>query len=175
MLMLHPWLGIRYADDPQNQNRLVSISSASDFDEMDSSALTRSEDKGAVTDFCYILMSQFQPYCSEVPSRDNLDLEDEERLPSIGVVCRHCCGVGGNRQSKGVYLSSKAETLMRNQNLAKMYAHIIECVPDDVKSKLMQAKNVHLPQSDRLKKGWKKRFFERVCDRLTQSLCGDEK
>ncbi len=148
----------------------------------ESSVLTHIEDKGKVTDFCFILMSQFLPYCSQVSmsASDMMewdpDLENEESLHSVGIVCRFCRGVSDDgKRSKGIFLSSKAETIMRNKNLARIYNHLlICCCPDEVKAKLKQAKNVHLPQSDRLRKGWKKQFFESVCERLMQALDREE-
>ena len=62
-------VGIRYRDDAPNYRPLKSIelgASAGEMDENDatiscfpeSSVLTHIEDKGKVTDFCFILMSQ---------------------------------------------------------------------------------------------------------------------
>jgi len=142
--------------------------------------LTKTGDKGKVTDFCFILMSQFGPYCTQVPAPSNVmmdgddwdsDIENEETVASIGIVCQFCRGVSTDgKQSKGIFLSSKADTMSRNKNMARMYNHLLLCASEDVKIKLMQAKNIHLPQSDRLKKGWKKQFFEKVCNRLHESL-----
>jgi len=182
-------VGIRYAKDIENYRPLESIAlgtaegeldqNTADVFQADDSVLTRRNDKGKVTDFCFILMSQFGPYCTQSSHNSDLldgdgwgsDIENEESLPSIGVVCKHCNGASKDgKQPKGIFLSSKADTMMRNKNLARMYNHLLECAPEDLKSKLMQAKNIHLPQSDRLKKGWKKHFFEDVCDRLHESL-----
>ena len=186
-------VGIRYRDDAPNYRPLKLIelgASAGEMDENDatmscfpeSSVLTHIEDKGKVTDFCFILMSQFVPYCSQVSMSTSdmmewdSDLENEETLHSVGIVCRFCRGVSDDgKRSKGIFLSSKADTMMRNKNLARIYNHLLVCCcPDDVKTQLKQAKNVHLPQSDRLRKGWKKQFFESVCERLMQARYGEE-
>lgn len=177
-------VGIRYSNDVQNYHPLTSIalgesesdeSDISDSCWADSSVLTRIEDKGKVTNFCFILMKSFIPYCSQVSSIGVLTEGDEwesdiyngDPMPSIGIVCRFCKGVSSDgKQSKGIFLSSKADTMMRNKNLARMYNHLLVCGPEDHKTRLMQAKNIHLPQSDSLKKGWKKQWFEKVCDRL---------
>lgn len=187
-------VGIRYYSDIQSYRPLESIALGSTDGELDQddvsesylggSALTRVEDKGKVTDFCLILMSQFGPYCSKatMPSSEVMegdewgsDIENEESLPSIGIVCNFCRGVSDNgKMSKGIFLSSKADTMMRNKNLARMYNHLLVCGPEDLKTKLMQAKNIHLPQSDKMKKGWKKQFFENFCNRLHASIDGGD-
>eukprot|EP00585_Thalassiosira_rotula_P020892 CAMPEP_0196202296 /NCGR_PEP_ID=MMETSP0912-20130531/5125_1 /TAXON_ID=49265 /ORGANISM="Thalassiosira rotula, Strain GSO102" /LENGTH=114 /DNA_ID=CAMNT_0041476167 /DNA_START=60 /DNA_END=404 /DNA_ORIENTATION=+ len=98
-------------------------------------------------------------------------IESEETVPSFGLCCQFCKGISlDGKQSKGIFLSSKADTMMRNKNMARMYSHLLACAPEDIKTRLMQAKNIHLPQSDRLKKGWKKKFFESVCDRMHETL-----
>lgn len=175
-------VGIRYSDDQNCQPSETSALAAEsrldhNNDQVEESVFTRLDDKGKVTDFCFLLMSQFGPYCSQVPN-DIIDGEDwgsdnenEVPLPSIGIVCQFCRGGSDDgKQPKGVFLSSKADTMSRNKNLARMYNHLLVCAPEDLKSKLVQAKNIHLPQSDRLKKGWKKQFFETVCERLHASL-----
>jgi hypothetical protein len=176
-------VGIRYRDDAPSCQQFALVdendTTMSCFPE--SSVLTHIEDKGKVTDFCFILMSQFLPYCSQVSMSTSdmvewgSDLENEEPMHAVGIVCRFCRGVSDDgKRSKGIFLSSKVDTMMRNKNLARIYNHLICCGPDDVKTKLKQAKNVHLPQSDRLRKGWKKQFFECVCERLMQALYGDD-
>ena len=133
-------VGIRYANDVQNYRPLESIAlaSESDADHLTpndmystlSSVLTRREDKGKVTDFCFILMSQFEPYCTQVSVTNNdamgsrMDndwgLESEASVPTVGISCKHCKGASNDgKQSKGIFLSSKADTMSRNKNLAR--------------------------------------------------------
>lgn len=177
-------VGIRYANDGQKYQSLDSIALGTSGGQMEmngtdsfpEAALTRIEDKENVTDFCYILMSQFFPKNVSSPSsgwdpeRDS-GIENEETVPAIGLCCIFCKGISlDGKQSKGIFLSSKADTMMRNKNMARMFNHLIVCAPEDIKTKLIRAKNIHLPQSDRLKKGWKKKFFEKVCDRIHESL-----
>ncbi|KAL9190344.1 hypothetical protein ACHAXT_007555 [Thalassiosira profunda] len=174
-------VGIRYSDDLHHCQPLESIGGLEhESFHAEPSVLTTPDDKAHVTDFCYLLMSQFDPYCCKAPTHKTYrqdrrreewhsDSENEETLPSIGVVCKFCRGESG--RSKGIFLSSKADTMSRNKNLARMYNHLMTCAPDErLKTKLVQAKNIHLPQSDRLKKGWKKAFFVRCEERLLDAL-----
>ena len=109
---------------------------AVDHFQADGSVPTRIDDRGTVTNCCFILMSQFGPYCSQVsPSSDIMDgdemesdIENKETLPSIGIVCQFCNGVSNDgKQSKGLFLSSKADTMMRNKTLARMYKDLLVC------------------------------------------------
>lgn len=184
--------GIRYSDDDSyaQSDTIPAASAEEGFDQsndpVDGSVLTRRSDKGKITDFCYLLMSQFGPDMSrtDIVAREgwSADMSVAETsiaessvvgmsVPSIAVSCRFCRSKStGGKQLKGVFLSSKADTMARNKNLARMYNHVLACAPEDLKSRLIQAKNIHLPQSDRLKKGWKKRFFETICERLHAAL-----
>lgn len=133
-------------------------------------------DKGVVTDFVFMLMSQYIPYsdgtrkaiADDYSDLGSEDEEDEDRN-SIGIACRFCQGTEDRKNEReGVFLSYKATTMMRNKNLARLHSHIQKCrhVPENLKSALVQAKTVHLPQNDQLKRGWKKDFFENVVVRL---------
>ena len=153
-------------------------------------------------------MAQFDPYCTQVSVTNNAmgsrmdndwGLGSEESVPTVGISCKHCKNASNDgKQSKGCFLSSKADTMSRNKNLQRyvsatrinasvsrlfadvypssthcflrMFNHMVVCAPEDIKTRLVQAKNIHLPQSDRLKKGWKKHFFENVCSRLDSAL-----
>ena len=92
------------------------------------------------------------------------DLENEKLIQSFGIVCRFCREVSDDgRWLKGILLSSKADTMMRNKNLARIYNHLLTCCgPKDVKTKLkQQAKNFHLPQCNRLWKGCEKAILRK--------------
>ena len=186
--LVNTTVGIQYCHGIQNYQSLDSIALGTSSGELVANmtldsfhtvgVLTRLEDREKVTDFCYILMSQFFAKNLAMPTSDVLGgdkwgpgLENEEIVPSIGLCCQFCKGISHDgKQSKGIFLSSKADTMMRNKNMARMFNHLLVCAPEDLKTKLMRAKNIHLPQSDRLKKGWKERFFENVCDRMHQSV-----
>lgn len=180
-------VGIRYSDDRQNYLPLESVT----LDSTESiltdgvsycaseSVLVAREDKKTVTDFCFVLMSQFVPYendnrksVAEMIDRDS-DLEDEEESRRVGVVCRFCKGVSfEGKHRDGVFLSIKPSTMMRNKQLSKLHNHLAACryVPDELKRTIATAKEMHLPQSDQLKRGWKKVFFENVSTRLKSAL-----
>lgn len=162
------------------------------------SSLTRIEDQVTVTEFCFALMSQFEPYssqklcngddgdaacdatskgkeqdvCSGKKEREEweLDSENDEDERQFGITCRFC------ESQSGIFLSFKSNTMMRNKNLMRLYTHVLscECAPKEVKEILEKAKVIHLPQSDQLKKGWKKAFFENVMCRLRRDLFGVE-
>jgi hypothetical protein len=136
------------------------------------------DDKDVVTDFCFLLMSQFVPYAddsrksmSEYSDVDS-DLEEDEAR-RFGIVCRFCKGVSHDGKHRdGVFLSINPCTLMRNKQLTKLHGHLVSCryAPGDLKMNVVNAKEMHLPQSDRLKRGWKKVFFENVSMRLKEAL-----
>lgn len=181
-------VGIRYSDDPACQQPLESIAFGVEGKDEDityyagDSGLTRVDDKGNVTDFIYVLMSQFLPYCYRALRGSAInkaewesDVQNDEALLFFGIQCKFCkgasrdkCASEAGKHGKGIFLSSKADTMMRNKFIARLYTHLLEClhVPKHVKAKLVQSKNIHLPQNDQLKKGWKKRFFENICLRL---------
>jgi hypothetical protein len=54
--------------------------------------------------------------------------------------------MGNGRRGHFCPQRPKTDVIMRNKNLARIYNHLLtSCRPDDVKTKLKQAKNVHQP------------------------------
>jgi hypothetical protein len=180
-------VGIRYSDDRQNYRPLESVTvglTENLFNGINycssESVLVSREDKSSVTDFCFILLSQFVPYAddsrksnSELNEDRDSDLEDDEEARRVGIVCRFCKGVSfEGKHRDGVFLSIKPSTMMRNKQMTKLHNHLLSCryVPEELKKTIVNAKEMHLPQSDQLKRGWKKVFFENVCLRLKSTL-----
>ena len=180
-------VGIRYSNDHQNYRPLESVTlgmtesghnNGSHYCPSES-VLVSLADKDVVTDFCFLLMSQFVPYAEGTPKsmsefsddvESDLDDDDGRR---VGICCRFCKGVTeAGRHREGVFLSIKPSTMMRNKQLTKLHSHIVSCryAPGDLKRNVINAKEMHLPQSDRLKRGWKKVFFDNLCQRLKQAL-----
>ena len=176
-------VGIRYSDDRQNYRPLESVTLGL-TETIDTrfcsseSVLVTCKDKESVTDFCYLLMCQFIPFSDDTRkssyeyNRDS-DLEDDDEAHRYGIVCRFCRGISyEGKHRDGVFLSIKPSTMMRNKQLIKLHNHITSCryVPDDLKRTVIDAHEMHLPQSDQLKRGWKKKFFENVSLRLKSAL-----
>lgn len=178
-------VGIRYANDGQNYRPLESVTlgmtesghnNGAHYCPSESVLVCR-EDKNVVTDFCFMLMAQFIPYqdisIQKSPEYSDLDWDPEDDSRRVGIVCRFCKGVSDEGKHRdGVFLSIKPSTMMRNKQMTKLHSHIVSCrrVPGDLKRNVINAKEMHLPQSDRLKRGWKKVFFENVSQRLKQAL-----
>jgi hypothetical protein len=180
-------VGIRYSDDRQNYRPLdtvtlgmteSSVNGANFFSS--ESVLVSYEDKDAVTDFCFLVMAQFIPFAdnthkssSEYGDREEDDLNKEDDEGRLGIACRFCKGVSHEGKHRdGVFLSIKPSTMMRNKQLTKLHNHILACrsAPDDLKRAVYSAKEMHTPQNDQLKRGWKKVFFEKVSHRLKIAL-----
>lgn len=178
-------VGIRYADDRQNYRPLDSVTlglTDNLFNGINycasESVLVSLEDKSSVTDFCFILLSQFVPYADESRKstselNSDSDLDDGDEACRCGIVCRFCKGVSfEGKHREGVFLSIKPSTMMRNKQMNKLHNHLLTCryVPEELKKTIVTAKEMHLPQSDQLKRGWKKVFFENVSSRLKSAL-----
>ncbi|KAL3796406.1 hypothetical protein HJC23_004203 [Cyclotella cryptica] len=178
-------VGIRYSNDCQNYRPLESVTlgmtetgqSGTHYCSSESVLVCR-EDKDVVTDFCFLLMSQFVPYADDsrksMSEYSDVDSDlDEDEARRFGIVCRFCKGVSHDGKHRdGVFLSINPSTLMRNKQLTKLHGHLVSCryAPGDLKMNVINAKEIHLPQSDRLKRGWKKVFFENVSLRLKEAL-----
>ena len=175
-------VGIRYADDCQNYRPLESVTlglndSGVHYCPLDNILVSR-DDKSLITDFVFLLMSQFVPYAdeslkmAEFSDRDS-ELDDDDDARRGGIACRFCKGVyREGKHRDGVFLSIKPSTMMRNKQLAKLHNHLVSCrfVPEDLKRAVTAAKETHLPQCDQLKRGWKKVFFTSLSLRLKSAL-----
>ena len=174
-------VGIRYADDPQDYRPLDSVTlgmsdfmvDTAKFCPVENALVTR-EDKSKITDYCFLMMSQFLPHEADirVASEEDSDLDIDETNRQ-GIVCRFCRGVSfEGKHRDGVFYSIKSSTLMRNKQLVKFDNHLIQCpqVPNELKMAIATSREMHLPQSDQLKRGWKKEFFDNLCLRLKSSF-----
>jgi hypothetical protein len=177
-------VGIRYSDDRQNYRPLNSVTLDLSDSVLDTahfypaeSVLVSQEDKSKVTHYCFLMMSQFIPHAAEVRvAPEDSELEDGEDVDETnrqGIVCRFCRGIScEGKHRDGVFFSIKPSTLMRNKQLAKFHNHLVQCayVPDELKMAIATSREMHVPQSDQLKRGWKKEFFENICLRLKSSF-----
>jgi len=120
------------------------------------SNIVKPDDRSLITDYMYMLFSQMIPcHPAQKPT--------ENALP--GLVCKHCEGCNGS----GVFFRTKVSSLSKNDNLAQIDKHLIECryCPDETKSALKNLKETHCVQTRGLKRGHKKAFFTQMMARVS--------
>ena len=133
--------------------------------------LVRPDDKNIATDYIFILMSQLRP-CRLSPS-DRIGYRNGLSLGMPGLACKHC---GGDRGGYGAgrFFRSSPSSQSKNENISQIYKHMIDCVAcsPEIKLALESTKQRHAEQSDALKRGWKKMFFEKISIRLNEHCDG---
>mmetsp|Transcript_6242 Transcript_6242/g.7136 ORF Transcript_6242/g.7136 Transcript_6242/m.7136 type:complete len:638 (+) Transcript_6242:92-2005(+) len=136
--------------------------------------LVRPEDKNIATDYIFVLMSQLRP-CLLSPS-DRVGYRNGLSLGMPGLECKHC---GGDRGGYGAgrFFRSSPSSQSKNENISQIYKHVMDCIAcsSEIKVALESTKQQHAEQSESLKRGWKKIFFEKISARLNEHCKGLEK
>jgi hypothetical protein len=156
--------GIRFGRDPAKP--LASRSFSLDILAQAAISVTTSsrklvvpEDKGTIADFLYVVMEQLQPCRFTEADRNKRRLKD---VGCIGVECKHCAGQVDSRK---FFWSSVSAV---ESNFVSVHSHMLECrmVPDSLKRRLIELKQLRKEQTSQLMNGSQKAFFHRVWERL---------
>jgi hypothetical protein len=132
-----------------------------------SKPLVTPEDKPCIAEFLYVVMEQLQPCRFTEADRNKRRLKD---VGCIGVECKHCAGQVDSRK---FFWSSVSAV---ESNFVSVHTHVLECksVPECLKARLIELKNLRKEQTAALRTGSQKSFFARVWQRLHESDSGDD-
>jgi len=121
--------------------------------------LVHPEDKPNIAEFLYVVMEQLQPCRFTEADRNKRRVKD---VGCIGVECKHCAG---QVESRKFFWSSVNAV---ESNFVSVHTHMMECrrIPDSLKGRLAELKQLRKEQTGRLKTGSQKAFFARVWARL---------
>lgn len=121
--------------------------------------LVHPEDKEYIAEFLYMVMEQLQPCRFTEADRNKRRLKD---VGYIGVECKHC---SGHVDSRKFFWSSVNAV---ESNFVSVHTHMLECrmIPDRLKDRLLELKQLRKEQTAALKTGSQKAFFARVWQRL---------
>jgi hypothetical protein len=117
------------------------------------------EDRPYIAEFLYVVMEQLQPCRFTEADRNKRRLKD---VGCIGVECKHCAGQVDSRK----FFWSSVNAV--ESNFVSVHTHMVECrmVPDELKNRLGELKQLRKEQTAALKTGSQKSFFARVWKRL---------
>lgn len=132
-----------------------------------SKPLVSPEDKPCIAEFLYVVMEQLQPCRFTEADRNKRRLKD---VGCIGVECKHCAGQVDSRK---FFWSSVSAV---ESNFVSVHTHVLECksVPDSLKERLIELKQLRKEQTAALRTGSQKSFFARVWQRLHESDSSDD-
>ena len=156
--------GIRFGRDPAKPLSSPSFSldilaQAAISVTTTSKKLVLPEDKDTIAEFLYLVMEQLQPCRFTEADRNKRRLKD---VGCIGVECKHCAGQVDSRK---FFWSSVSAV---ESNFVSVHSHMFECrmVPQSLKDKLTELKQLRKEQTAKLMSGSQKAFFRRVWERL---------
>lgn len=124
-------------------------------------------DKRSTTSFTFHLMLQTTPCV--FTEADRLGRRRSLRIGFSGLACRHCFGVYGS----GRFFPSSVKTMAdASKTLDVLYKHVMRCAkcPDNVKSGLMNLREIHDVERSRMPFGSQRAFFVKVWNRLHSDL-----
>jgi len=123
-------------------------------------------DKRSTTSFTYHLMLQTTPCV--FTEADRLGRRRSLRIGFSGLACRHCFGVYGS----GRFFPSSVKTMAdASKTLDVLYKHVMRCAkcPDNVKTVLMNLREIHDTERSRMPFGSQRAFFAKVWNRLHEA------
>ena len=129
----------------------------------DGGNLVFEQDRGSIPDFLYLLWKQQQKCRYKDVDRLGKRKFRDNGFP--GVECRHCARNAG----AGRYFPLTLTALANNNNPFNCtHSHMMKCAscPKEVKDELNKAQATFAAQSASLRKGWRKKFYEALWDRL---------
>jgi len=124
-------------------------------------------DKRSTTSFTYHLMLQTTPCV--FTEADRLGRRRSLMIGFSGLACRHCFGVYGS----GRFFPSSVKTMAdASKTLDVLYKHVMRCTkcPDNVKTGLMNLREIHDAERSRMPFGSQRAFFVKVWNRLHSDL-----
>jgi len=127
----------------------------------ESSPFVYPEDFPTVSDFEFILFHQVSPY---IPL-NHADQHDK----LFGFCCKHCARARkGWNHNNGMYFSVDLNTLADTSFLQKMLNHFMACphVPREVKNAFDELKRLASEHGTTAKRGSRKRFIEKIWERM---------
>lgn len=132
-----------------------------------SKPLVTVEDRSCIAEFLYLVMEQLQPCRFTEADRNKRRLKD---VGCIGVECKHCAGQVDSRK---FFWSSVSAV---ESNFVSVHTHVLECksLPESLRGRLIELKQLRKEQTAALKTGSQKSFFARVWQRLHDSELSDD-
>lgn len=128
----------------------------------------RPEDFPTISDFEFLLFHQVSPCAPPSVALKRKGIEAEQVVKLSGFCCKHCDRARVWKNDHKGHFPVDVNTLADTSFLQKMLNHFLKCphVPQDIKDAFDELKRLALEQDTTAKRGPRKRFIEKIWERM---------